>query len=301
MQFFFVVLLSLMTSAVLAHTRGFVHNIHYGVFDPASTPLGDVLYIHGYGDTFENHLPLFSAWTGKGLRVVAFDLPSHGKSAGGLRNDLNFYGFEELATLAGEVWRATSTGSNRPLFLAGWSTGGLLVTRMVQSEKMRKALPEISGVITFAPAVAPQTCVGNTFCQITNGTLTHAPELQNRSIKPKSPFSRPVFASKLLANSQLAWHRPVKGDLPFLTFVASDTEDFYVKTPGVKLWIQSMNKKFGSSITGVQCPLARHELDNEPKEYGGDQVREMATDFFLKIIRQQEFNPMGYQGPCLAL
>ena len=102
--------------------------IHYGVFKSDTQPTrGDVLYFHGYGDTFENHLRLFKSITDAGLRVIAFDLPSHGRTSGGEWDDLDWFSFGDLADVAAVIDHETLEDSSRPLILAGWSTGGLLL------------------------------------------------------------------------------------------------------------------------------------------------------------------------------
>src|SRR4051812_1989608 len=59
-------------------------NLHLriGVMEPSGTPKADVLFLHGFADRFDNHLPLFETWRNAGLRVIAFDYPSHGETCG---------------------------------------------------------------------------------------------------------------------------------------------------------------------------------------------------------------------------
>ncbi len=157
--------------------------VHYGVFKPKGSAVGDILFLHGYGDTFENHVPLFTEWNHIGLRVIAFDFPSHGKSHGGEWNDLDWHSFRDLANIASLVRNLTLEDSSRPLFISGWSTGGLLAVRIVQSEKMRTLFPTIRGLVAYAPGVSVRKCVGNLLCHITNDTLSHNADLQNRVIR----------------------------------------------------------------------------------------------------------------------
>src|SRR5262245_56662953 len=61
--------------------RGRVH-LRVGVAAPSGTPRGDFLYLHGFADRFDNHLPLFQTQVARGYRVIAFDYPSHGETCG---------------------------------------------------------------------------------------------------------------------------------------------------------------------------------------------------------------------------
>ncbi|HVH42206.1 MAG TPA: hypothetical protein VM925_07670, partial [Labilithrix sp.] len=44
--------------------------LRVGVMDPDGAPKADVLFLHGFADRFDNHLPLFERWREAGLRVV---------------------------------------------------------------------------------------------------------------------------------------------------------------------------------------------------------------------------------------
>lgn len=190
---YFSLFVFLFTLPSFAETRtGFANygslKAHYGVYNPEGVEtIGDILFLHGYGDTFKNHVPLFQEWNRIGLRVIAFDFPSHGKTSGGGWDDLDWYSFQDLAELASSIRRETLEDSSRPLFLSGWSTGGLLAIRILQSEGMRSLFPTISGLVVYAPGVSVKKCVGNLICHITNETLTHNELLQNRTIQPTSP------------------------------------------------------------------------------------------------------------------
>ncbi|MBL7670237.1 MAG: alpha/beta fold hydrolase [Bdellovibrionaceae bacterium] len=298
----FLLFAALITSSILAKAeRAFVNHgslqVHYGVFKPKDTPtVGDILFFHGYGDTFENHIPLFTEWNRIGLRIIAFDFPSHGKSNGFMWNDLDWYSFQCLAEIANLVRNVTLENSSRPLFLSGWSTGGLLAIRIVQSEKMRALFPPIRGLVAYAPGVSVRKCVGNLFCHITNDTLTHNDLLQNRTIYPASPLYRVNFAAKLLVNAQLSWIQALPSEIPTLVFVAGDEEDRYVKSKDLKSWVSFQRSEFSAPVFALQCPGAKHELDNEPNQFGGQQVRSLSAGFIDSLIHGR---PLGtVNGPC---
>ena len=68
----------------------------------------------------------------KGIRVVSFDLPSHGKTQGNHWDDLDWWSFDDLSRLVEVIDHETVEDQSRPLIIAGWSTGGLLAIRMEQ-------------------------------------------------------------------------------------------------------------------------------------------------------------------------
>ncbi len=270
-------------------------SIAMGVVSPNGAPKADVLFLHGYGDTWKNHLGLFDLMAAHGLRTVAFDLPSHGATVMAPGQDLNDLGFSDLALLAENVHdHAFGADQSRPLFVVGWSTGGLLAVRMAQESGYVSHRP-IGGLALFAPGVAVYPCVGNLICHITNETLTHNTSLYGRAISPKTPLIRPVFATKLLANATASWKSGV--GVPSLVIAAGDYQDKYVITPKLKMWVGMQQKFHGqTAMRAYQCADARHELDNESASYGGPQVRNLTVNFLLSQLGESA--PLSSAGPC---
>lgn len=261
--------------------------IRVGVYPAKGAPVGDVLYIHGFADSFLNHGPLFKEWSDKGLRVISFDLPDHGISKGGDNNlNLTFAKhFSKLSRLVNEVEQFTHEG-NRPFILAGWSTGGLLAVRMVQTtltENIETLKRPIYGMILFAPGIAVQYLPG-TFGFVTEKTLLSRPPsaAQIERITPMSPFTVPLFAGSIVANSWLAYYQDLPKNLPILMFTAGD--DQYVKTNYLHTWL-NRQRNDGVSIAGIHCASSKHELDNEPHPIG-NRVRESASEFATHATSQ---------------
>src|SRR4029078_7108019 len=109
---------------------------------------GDVLYLHGFADRFDNHKPLFDRFVAEGLRVISFDLPSHGETCGA---SLDLFDFTELAELAMRVER--DYAGSGPLTVAGWSTGGLIAVRIAQGITRNTFSRPIAKMALFAPGV----------------------------------------------------------------------------------------------------------------------------------------------------
>lgn len=268
-------------------------NLRIGIQNPEGPVLGDILYVHGFADRLDNHQPLFRSWTGAGFRVIAFDLPSHGENSGSY-NDLNNFSFKDLADLLAKVEQNTKPKSLRPLILSGWSTGGLLIVRMLQKNWTSGLSRPVSGTILFAPGISvrktPWT-FGDGHGRVTEATLTHDPNPPHIGpIKINSPFWSHLvfkFSPRLVAESILSQKSSFPTEIPTLVFTGGDTEDVYAKSWIVRSWIvkQNVSRKTSpkSLIINVSCPNGKHELDNETLPFGGGEVRNSAA-FFAKAI-----------------
>lgn len=261
-------------------------------------PLGTILFIHGFGDRWANHEPLINEWVEDGFQVVAFDLPSHGETTG---DGLSSFSFNQLARLVESVAMYAGVKSSRPpLLIAGWSTGGLLATRIAQA-LWDHNFYKVSGLILFAPGISVPYQVGEPSLryplgQVTARTLTHksTPPHKANPIQPKSPGSTLRFAIKLKINSWLSQLQVLPKKIPTLVLLSGDKEDLYVNTPKVKSWA-ARQIAHGADIKVVQFPNARHELDNETITHGGPRARREARDFALEVVKK-----VGAETPCSA-
>lgn len=248
--------------------------------------IGDILYVHGFADSFLNHGPLFQEWSNAGLRVISFDLPNHGGSRG-FDNMLNFkegFFFRNFSILVNEVELSTREDKSRPLILSGWSTGGLIATRMVQeteSGMIQKPSRELSGVILFAPGVSVHLLPG-TWGFVTENTLASEPTTAHlEKISPRTPLAYPLFASDLLYNAHLAYKQDLRKDIPILVYVAGD--DDYVVTQDLHRWVAIQKTVRKANVYGIECLLSKHELDNE-REPIGNEVRKSSVEFAKQVL-----------------
>ncbi len=274
-------------------------NLNVGEYLPSTqTIVGDIFYLHGFADTFSNHRALFHEWTDAGFRVLAFDYPGHG----GTRTlnpkiNINDFNFEGLMTLANQVERIKRQDANRPLLLAGWSTGGLLAVRMIQKGNLAKLSRRPQGMILFAPGISVNAVVGRQsfrypLGEVTFETLTHNEDTRGLAAPfPRSPGDAPLFASNLFYHSLASQGNAYPAQIPTLVFVAGDSTDKYVPSSKVTRWVKGLP---GQAV-GVQCPNARHWLDNELPEYGGEEVRAAAKVFAEKILTK-DFIKYDYSG-----
>ncbi len=143
---------------VVPDLGGGEHRVRVGVAEPTGEPVADLLFLHGHADRLDNHAALFDALTAAGVRVVSFDLPSHGGTDAGA---IDRWSFDDLAAVTGRVLRATQQDAARPLMVTGWSFGGLLATRFVQDPAERSALGRpVRALVLESPAVAPRAFAG---------------------------------------------------------------------------------------------------------------------------------------------
>lgn len=260
-----------------------IHGIRTAELRPALTPIADILYIHGYGDRFENHGSLFKAWADAGFRIITFDLPSHGES----EESLDSYTFGRLAKLVRHLERETREDKDRPLFLAGWSTGGLIAVRTVQAKSFPKMKRKVSGLILITPGIAVRFFVGE-WGVITERTLSSNPNPQHRrEPSPVSPFLTPLFSMNMFfLNSPLAYYQSMPKDIPMLVFTADDQMDRYAVPEKTREWVIDQRNNSSVKVIGVECPNARHELDNELQPSSspvGEEVIETSV-MFAKIV-----------------
>lgn len=238
-------------------------SLHYVISEPASGPIvGDIFFLHGLGDSAENHAPLFKVWTSGGFRVIAVDLPSHGKTTGASLNWTTFSGLTQyLPQFLNQP--KVRPDQNRPLIVTGWSTGGLLAVRLLQKNAFRDFNRKPDGLILFAPGISVKMLPGE-WGMITEPTLTRNPNPPHpMPISPTSPFSYPLFALRLKVNSWLAQLGELPKDLPTLVFLAGD--DKYIHTESTRRWFERQIER-GGSVWGYEFDSAFHELDNELDE-----------------------------------
>lgn len=234
--------------------------VRMGMVAPPS-PRADIVFVHGHADRLDNHAALMSAWVRAGFRVIAFDLPSHGSTH---VQAIDAWSFDDLYKLVRLVERTTVARTDRPLFLAGWSFGGLVVTRLAQTPKALAGFTRpVRGLVLLAPAVDVFPFAGGDGIARAS-TLTHPPHAAVAGPpRPAAPLLNPVFAVRLLAAAAAGRHTDLPKGLPALVLAADEREDLYVKERSVVRWAR---QNPGAQV--YQCPQARHSLDNEPYPIG---------------------------------
>ena len=232
----------------------------------------DMLFLIGFGDRADNHGPLFNLMNEQGIRVISFDYPSHGETH---CSNINLESFTSLSFLAQEIEEKTREDINRPLFLSGWSTGGLLALRMTQQNFLAERF--VKGVVLITPSVSVYTFVGGDGV-IREKTLSQNPNLPHFGPpKPLSPFLTPIFANTIKMNAVMARRSRLPFYTPMLVLAADDKLDQYVRTTILKKWIQN-TRATKNNLQAFQCKNSMHEMDNEINPIG-ETVRNLIKDF----------------------
>ncbi|MEZ4683444.1 MAG: alpha/beta fold hydrolase [Caldilineaceae bacterium] len=250
-----------------------------GILAP-DAPVADILFIHGHADRLDNHGALFTAWRAAGFRVIAFDLPSHGESN---ILPIDLYRVEDFAALAQLVEATTRDDPDRPLLLAGWSFGGLLATRIAQEPALLAGFSrQPAGLLLLTPAVTPYAFAGGDgIARLTTLTNNHYVVVAGPP-SPAAPAQNPIFAGRLLWEARRAHSARLPQTIPTLIFAAGSTADWYVNAAGVIDWAQDQAMR-GATVQLLQCPQAKHFIENEPYPIG-PAVRQVATSFFQQVL-----------------
>ncbi len=249
----------------------------------------DLLNFHGYGDRADNHLPLFREFNSVGINAAGYDLPSHGETNGLLR--LDFFGFRALARQAIAIESAIRPPGDRPLILSGWSTGGLLLTRLVNLGLLKEFNQPVPGMLLYAPGIYVRPLVGE-MGFITQRTLTPDPHPPHEGpIYPWTPFATPLFALNLLYNSWLAQKTPLPTNMDIALFLGGPNEDRYVLTKEILDWAEAQ-RALGAKIWIWHFEGAMHELDNENSPTR-DRVRDISKRFASALIEGRVENEFG--------
>ena len=112
------------------------------------SPVAAFLFIHGLAEHARRHEPTLLALAARGIAAFAFDLRGHGNAVG-MRDYVGDFTrlVSDAATMRREVARVVP---NVPLFLAGFSMGGLVALRNAANDP-----GGLAGLILVAPGLDP--------------------------------------------------------------------------------------------------------------------------------------------------
>jgi acylglycerol lipase len=117
------------------------------VWEPESTPIGDLLIVHGYAEHCGRYESLAGAMKAMGLRVHAYDHRGHGKSPGKRGYIRSFP--TVVDELSGQIEKLRASADERPLFLFAHSMGGLIGANLLTRE-----VEGVTGAIISSPLLA---------------------------------------------------------------------------------------------------------------------------------------------------
>jgi len=243
-----------------------------------AAPVADLIFLHGHADRADNHRAIFTAWAAAGISVIAVDLPSHG---GTTARGIDAWSTADLAALVGTLDRRYGA-ADRPLILAGWSYGGLLVTRIVQRPRHLAALARRpTAAVLLVPAVDPQPVTGGDGIA-RRRTLNHDPDPAAADPRPASPLLNPIFAVRLLAEAWAARADRLPADVPTLVVASDPAEDLYVRAEGLIRWARAQGGT--GRVLLLSCSGARHGVHLEPWPTGPT-ARHATVRFLASTVR----------------
>lgn len=248
------------------------------VESPASeVASADVLFFPGFSDRADNHAPLFSQLTDSGFRVISFDYPSHGKTDCW---NLNLHSMVSLEGLAQIVLLSPEIKSEAPLYLVGWSTGGLLAYRMLQ--RGQPAFRTVKGAVLLAPGLSVYPVPGVMGFVTMDSLLSNPNPPHLGEISPSTPLAYPLFGADLIATSLLARFESVPNK-SVMMLLGDDVLDVYANTPKIKKWFKTARS---ADFVAYQCDGAKHELDNEIEPIGQN-VRSLIINFLSETANEE--------------
>ena len=247
-------------AAVRAGEPGSIRVVEYG----RAHAVADLIFVHGHADRADNHRDLFRAWGAAGLHVISFDLPSHGETS---TRRIDAWDDADLFAVIAALARSAGD-PDRPLVLAGWSFGGLLVASLLRDADAMKSLGRTpSAAVLLVPAVTPLPFSGGDGISRTHA-LTHdpAPPVAGPP-HPVSPLLDPVFAVRLLVDAWRARAHEIPGTVPVEVVVSDPKQDRFVDAAALLRWAQSQ-RAGGARVDFLSCTGARHAVDLEPWPIG---------------------------------
>ena len=236
-------------------------------WEPATTPIGDIVIVHGIGEHSGRYANTGSWLAEAGYRVRGFDLLGFGASSGA-RGDVAHWSLY-LDQVEGHL-TAMKT-EERPLVLFGHSLGGLIATEYAVSERPQPDLlvlssPALEGGAAWQKALAP--FFGRAFPTLSLPTAVKGAMLSRDPSVGEAYFADPLnlfkATTRLGAHAFAAQDRvaPLLGRIKIPTFVFHGGEDRLVPPSASELLVT------GPQSTNIErhlYPNLRHETLNEPE------------------------------------
>gem|GEM_PF-6963850 len=259
---------------------------------PRSFDAANVIYIHNLGGAVENHRWLFKDLYEAKIRVLAFDLPGHGKSK---ELNLHHWNFNQVAQVIKTIQKLEGDfklNPKIPTILVGWGHGGTLALRALQS-----GLIKADGVVGLAPGLSWQEMKGERSpASLRPEMLSSCLAGSSGGLNQKTTFHADFKQFNNLEQS--VFHKSIKeegGELEKLAMptsvpslvILSKPEDEFVMTEKTVDWVYQKNAQ-NKKMRAIECREASHALEFEPGITGQD-VRSSVVKFTLSVARGRAF------------
>lgn len=225
---------------------------------------GGVLLIHGLSDSPYSLRSLAEQMHAAGWTVVALRLPGHGTLPSGLR-DVRWQDWAAALRIAAR--HLHDLVGNRPMLLAGYSTGAALGLEYALSRLQGEDLPALAGMVLISPAIEVSPSAQFAVWQARAARWLGIPKLEWTDVEPEyDPYKYNSFTVnagdqvwRLTQRIQgqldsLGRGGPVAGVPPLLAF--QSVADATVSTPAVVFKLMARLASEGHEL--VLYDLNRH-------------------------------------------
>lgn len=159
----------------------------------STDPVGGVLLLHGASDSPYSMRALAERFHARGFEVLALRLPGHGTAPSGLVHAR----WEDWAAAArlGARHVAGRLPPGRPLYLAGYSTGGALAVEYALARLGGEDLPAPAGLVLVSPAIGVSPAAALAVWQSRLAVLPGLEQLAWNDLQPEyDPYKYGSFA-----------------------------------------------------------------------------------------------------------
>ncbi len=232
-------------------------------FVPRS-PFAALLFVHGFAEHARRHEPTLAALAERGIATFAFDLRGHGAAAG-TRDYVE--DFAHLVADTAAMRRSVALAlPGVPLFIAGFSMGGLIALRSAGDDPKG-----LAGIILIAPGLDPARGVPRCVKHLGIVVGRYIPYLPVARVDFGSPQPLPGeargrtrtvaarTAAELMRASSAAFRAAAQLQLPTLIFHGD--RDQLVSARGSRRFANALG---GSDVLLRIIPGGEHELLREP-------------------------------------
>ncbi|OLL21975.1 putative monoglyceride lipase [Neolecta irregularis DAH-3] len=155
-------------------------------WSPESSPIADIVFIHGFAEHIDRYQQFFEFLAKKGLRIFAFDQRGFGKTAK-TKSQYGVTGGWALALKDIDDAVLMTKKEGIPLFLQGHSMGGALVLEYAIRRPHRHL---IDGYISMAPLIELSDTVSSIVLTMANVAAKMMGSFQLRNIVKPQDISR---------------------------------------------------------------------------------------------------------------
>jgi alpha-beta hydrolase superfamily lysophospholipase len=165
---------------------------------PGSTPVAAVGIVHGAGEHGGRYPRLVAQLADRGHAVYALDLRGHGRSEGPRATVRRFSDYLDDVNAFVALLRRKHRGA--PLFVAGYSLGGLVVASYALGDQDR-----LAGVVLAGPALGPGSGVSGVQMSLARSLSALVPRLRLLRLDPAAMLQAPA-AIRSYRDDPLIYH-----------------------------------------------------------------------------------------------